>query len=174
MSDPIAAAASSEEILKEQMDAILQDDQMPFDGNGSAGAVDPNDAQAFQNYVRGDDPVGGVPSGDTFSSAEARRSMDGIYDRAQNTIGRLDGQLTSARRRGADYEGRLSNFVSTVRRRMERMSSVVNEIVAKKDLSQQDLMRIQYEVMEMSIVLDVASKVGDKGSQALQTLFRDK
>jgi hypothetical protein len=69
---------------------------------------------------------------------------------------------------------RLSDYVSQVRDQLQRIERVVVELANKPDLSQQDLMRIQYEVMQMSIVLDVASKVGDKGSQAVQTLFRDK
>jgi esterase/lipase superfamily enzyme len=85
---------------------------------------------------------------------------------------KLDGQIVQST--GMEYQNRLSDFMSSVKQKLDHMANVAAELAQKPDLSQQDLMRIQYEVMQMSVVLDVASKVGDKGSQALQTLFRDK
>jgi esterase/lipase superfamily enzyme len=85
---------------------------------------------------------------------------------------KLDGRIVQST--GMEYQNRLSDFMSSVKQKLDHMANVAAELAQKPDLSQQDLMRIQYEVMQMSVVLDVASKVGDKGSQALQTLFRDK
>ncbi|MDR1401390.1 MAG: hypothetical protein LBI81_00320 [Puniceicoccales bacterium] len=111
------------------------------------------------------------------NSAEANAIGDTIrQDRVRiSDIGdRLDGQMAEARLTDAQYEGKLSHFFSSVQKHLRRITSVVADLSRKPDLSQGDLMRIQYEITQMGIMLDVASKVGDKGSQALQTLFRDK
>ncbi|MDR0693150.1 MAG: hypothetical protein LBF49_01085 [Puniceicoccales bacterium] len=89
-----------------------------------------------------------------------------------NVMHRLEEKVIQSS--GTEYQNRLSDFMSSVKQQLDHMANVAAELAQKPDLSQQDLMRIQYEVMQMSVVLDVASKVGDKGSQALQTLFRDK
>lgn len=99
-------------------------------------------------------------------------NIQGIQNVTQETFEKLERMRVDARQ--TVLNERFDQFVSVVRRRMERISNVVAELTKKPDLSQGDLMRIQYEVMQMSITLDVASKVGDKGSQALQTLFRNQ
>ena len=99
-------------------------------------------------------------------------NIQGIQNVTQETFEKLERMRVDARQ--TVLSERFDQFVSVVRRRMERISNVVAELTKKPDLSQGDLMRIQYEVMQMSITLDVASKVGDKGSQALQTLFRNQ
>ncbi|MDR2628421.1 MAG: hypothetical protein LBC30_00240 [Puniceicoccales bacterium] len=99
-------------------------------------------------------------------------SIRNVGQLVPNVAYRLEGQVALSS--GAGYQNRLSDFMSSVKRQLDHMSDVVMELSKNPDLSQQDLMRIQYEVTQMSIILDVASKVGDKGSQALQTLFRDK
>ncbi|MDR2603216.1 MAG: hypothetical protein LBC11_01485 [Puniceicoccales bacterium] len=100
------------------------------------------------------------------------KSVRDVGQLMPNVVYRLEEKVSQSS--GTEYKNRLSDFMSSVKRQLDHMADVTAELVKKPDLSQQDLMRIQYEVTQMSIVLDVASKVGDKGSQALQTLFRDK
>ena len=103
------------------------------------------------------------------SSPEA---FNNFYNNASNTINRLRNDLRKAAE--SQYVNRLSDFIDIVKARLSRIDKYVAPLMQKPDLSQSDLLYIQYEVMQMSIILDVASKAGDKGSQALQTLFRDK
>jgi hypothetical protein len=70
--------------------------------------------------------------------------------------------------------GRLNSFVTTVRDQLNRMDAIATNLSKKPDVSQADLIGIQFEVMQMGIILDVASKLGDKGSNAVQTLFRNQ
>jgi DNA polymerase II small subunit/DNA polymerase delta subunit B len=129
------------------------------------------EAQQFQNYVQRGDSFGVNATSYGDSVNPALNPAIGALGEAQSVVDKL--QLDSSKQGNPAYAKKLSDLVSVVKDRMERVSAVVEEL-AKKSLSQQDLMRIQYEVMQMGIVLDVASKVGDKGSRALQTLFRDK
>jgi hypothetical protein len=114
-------------------------------------------------------------TGANAGNANAVDVSRGIND-LKRDIPRVESNLSKVSQEavGEDYENKLSHFVSAVRKKLQETTEIVKKLSQKSDLSQQDLMEIQFHVMEMSIVLDVASKVGDKGSQALQTLFRDK
>ncbi|MDR3143927.1 MAG: hypothetical protein LBT64_00285 [Puniceicoccales bacterium] len=133
--------------------------------SGDFGVAGQNLDQAYVNLS--DKNVGGAR--DVSSLADSIRA-----ERVK--IPAVEEKMIQASREaaGTDYEGKLSGFVSTVRKKLQETADIVKNLSKKNDLSQKDLMEIQFHVMEMSIVLDVASKVGDKGSQALQTLFRDK
>jgi ABC-type transporter Mla subunit MlaD len=105
-------------------------------------------------------------------SPDLANSIRDVRQSMPNVVYRLEDKVVQSS--GTEYQSRVSDFMSSVKQQLDHMANVAAELAQKPDLSQQDLMRIQYEVMQMSVVLDVASKVGDKGSQALQTLFRDK
>jgi hypothetical protein len=66
------------------------------------------------------------------------------------------------------------DFVSRVKEQLERVVTLAEELTNNPDVGQADLIRLQYEVMQMAVVLDVASKVGDKSSQAIQSMFRNQ
>lgn len=66
------------------------------------------------------------------------------------------------------------DFISKVKEQMQRVTTLIQDLQRKPDIGQGDLLRIQYEVTQMALVLDVSSKVGDKSSQALQSLFRNQ
>jgi hypothetical protein len=66
------------------------------------------------------------------------------------------------------------NVVKGVRESMEELYVYVEKFSNEKDPSTGSLFEMQYKVMKMSIMMDVSSKVGDKGSQAFQTLFRNQ
>jgi ABC-type enterochelin transport system substrate-binding protein len=64
--------------------------------------------------------------------------------------------------------------VKGVRESIEELYTYVEKFSNEKDPSTGSLFEMQYKVMKMSIMMDVSSKVGDKGSQAFQTLFRNQ
>jgi hypothetical protein len=66
------------------------------------------------------------------------------------------------------------DFVSKVKEQLQRVTKLVEGLKDNPDVGQMDLMRIQYEIMQMSVILDVSSKVGDKASQAVQSMFRNQ
>jgi ABC-type enterochelin transport system substrate-binding protein len=66
------------------------------------------------------------------------------------------------------------NVVKSVRESMEDLYAYVEKFSNEKDPSTGSLFEMQYKVMKMSIMMDISSKVGDKGSQAFQTLFRNQ
>jgi hypothetical protein len=66
------------------------------------------------------------------------------------------------------------NVVKGVRESMEDLYAYVEKFSHETDPSTGSLFEMQYKVMKMSIMMDVSSKVGDKGSQAFQTLFRNQ
>ena len=131
--------------------------------NAISGVANAADVNNFNNQM------GIVGNLGISSSPEA---FNNFYNNAYDTINKLRTNLREAAEN--QYANRLSNFVDIVKARLNRINERVVPLMKKPDLSQSDLLYIQYEVMQMSIVLDVASKAGDKGSQALQTLFRDK
>ncbi|MDR1433513.1 MAG: hypothetical protein LBI61_04245 [Puniceicoccales bacterium] len=144
------------------MDAVKTFDGA-FDMSGfDAKAVSQNFNQAAANFDTGAPQL----------SKEVIATIRESSDRIPGITDSLDRQTANST--GTTYENKLSNFFSSVKKNLEDVARVTNRLSKKDALSQQDLMLIQYEVSKMSITLDVASKVGDKGSQALQTLFRDK
>ena len=130
---------------------------------------DVNATSASSTFVNNSSVVGADASAIV---AEIQRQTASQLQLGNEILGKLEARKSEFS--GADLQKKFSDIFSTVKERMDRINVLVDDLISHPDLSQQQLMRIQYEVMEMSIVLDVASKVGDKGSQALQTLFRNQ
>ncbi|MDR2776504.1 MAG: hypothetical protein LBB17_00440 [Puniceicoccales bacterium] len=172
-----------DETLRKQIEKIMAEDQMDpqkFSDSLSTG-INQSDVAKFNAALNNTDinidsvtnrldqtanALSNINPDLSNSIRNVGQSMPGVVHGLEGKIDQFSGV--------AEYQNRLSDFMSSVKRQLDHMSNVTAELAQKPDLSQQDLMRIQYEVTQMSIVLDVASKVGDKGSQALQTLFRDK
>ena len=127
------------------------------------GVPNAGDVNSFNNQMNIPGNMGVLSSPEAFNN---------FYNNASNTINQLRTDLREAAE--SQYVNRLSDFIDVVKARLGRINKYIAPLMQKPDLSQSDLLYIQYEVMQMSIILDVASKAGDKGSQALQTLFRDK
>ena len=174
-----AANVGMEEVQMEQLRAMVQDVMKEELSGQQLG-----DAQIVRDIIDGAqaDPtritqnlktsIEGLSASNAGEAAAIRMALGDINSVTPETFAKLERMRVDAKQ--TVFAERFDDFVSVVRKRLERITNVVVELTKKPDMSQQDLMRIQYEVMQMSIVLDVASKVGDKGSQALQTLFRDK
>ncbi len=64
--------------------------------------------------------------------------------------------------------------VKGVRDHLEDLQKYVEKFSKEKDPSTASLFEMQYKVIQMSILMDISSKVGDKASQAFQTLFRNQ
>ncbi|MDR1173196.1 MAG: hypothetical protein LBJ75_03850 [Puniceicoccales bacterium] len=171
-----------DEKLRAQIGKIMAEDQMDLQklSDSLSASANPNDAAkfsaAFEDASVNVDSVTSRLDRTTNALVDINPNLaESIRDVRQivpNVVYKLEGKVVQSS--GEAYQNRLSDFMSSVKRQLDHMTNVAAELAQKPDLSQGDLMRIQYEVMQMSIVLDVASKVGDKGSQALQTLFRDK
>jgi hypothetical protein len=66
------------------------------------------------------------------------------------------------------------NIVKGVRENLDGLFAYVEKFSKDKNPSTAALFEMQFKVTQMSILMDVSSKVGDKGSQAFQTLFRNQ
>jgi cob(I)alamin adenosyltransferase len=178
--DPVASVV--DEKLRAQIQKIMMEDQMDLQGLSESLSVGANQRDVVKFNAALDqtnvdiNPIANRLDQTAITLGNANpdlaNSLRDVRQSMPNVIYRLEEKITQSS--GAEYQNRLSDFMSSVKQKLDHMTDVAAELAQKPDLSQQDLMRIQYEVMQMSIVLDVASKVGDKGSQALQTLFRDK
>lgn len=79
---------------------------------------------------------------------------------SQKTMG--DSLLEGIERSRTAYEGHISN---------------INEMVNKasgEEMTSSELMKMQFELMELNMQQDLTSKVADKSSQGVQTLFRNQ
>lgn len=174
-----ATSIGMEEVQMEQLRAMVQNmmkDELSGQQLGDAQKIKDiiDGAQADPTRITQNlrSSIEGLSASDAGEAAAIRMALGDINSVTPETFLKLERMRVDAKQ--TIFAERFDDFVSVVRQRLERITNVVIELTKKPDMSQQDLMRIQYEVMQMSIVLDVASKVGDKGSQALQTLFRDK
>ena len=66
------------------------------------------------------------------------------------------------------------NVAKNVRDSLEELQVYVDKFSKEKNPTTAVLFEMQYKVMQMSILMDISSKVGDKASQAFQTLFRNQ
>lgn len=174
-----ATSTGIEEVQMEQLRAMVQNmmkDELSGQQLGDAQKIKDiiDGAQADPTRITQNlrSSIEGLSASNAGEAAAIRMALGDINSVTPETFLKLERMRVDAKQ--TIFAERFDDFVSVVRQRLERITNVVVELTKKPDMSQQDLMRIQYEVMQMSIVLDVASKVGDKGSQALQTLFRDK
>ncbi|MDR0680044.1 MAG: hypothetical protein LBF42_03390 [Puniceicoccales bacterium] len=65
------------------------------------------------------------------------------------------------------------NVVKGVREQFNDFNDYIQTFV-NGPLSTAKMFELQYKVTQLSVMMDVSSKVGDKGSQAFQTLFRNQ
>jgi polyhydroxyalkanoate synthesis regulator phasin len=167
--------ADSDVQTKGEIDSLINDGTLSAEegrvfrslltpGEGVGGDVD----RTIDALNRASDNIGNA----TDVARSIQGSLQEINGRLTGVTDSLDRQMAAVRVENVEHANRFEKFVSVVKERMERVGNLVETLSKKPDLTQADLMHIQYEIMEMGIVLDVASKVGDKGSQLLQTLFR--
>jgi hypothetical protein len=179
-----AIGALSDEVLRKQINDITSS-EMGIGGSNFIPLGEPNvdDAMKFSAAMGG---VGTGGSGNVSATAnnmlDASKNVSGVDGELSDVLklmsenvravsDKLDVQLS--RSAGTGFEDKLSRFISSARERMAHLSQTLSDL-ASGPISQQDMMRIQFEVTQFGIVLDLSSKVGDKGSQALQTLFRNQ
>lgn len=170
-----AANAGMEEVQMEQWQAMLKEllsESQLNDAKNVQRIIEGGQADASTITKGIQEAINNLSSVNAEGLSSIKNTLSDIYPTTTEAFANLERMRVDAKQ--TVFAERFDDFVSVVRQRLERITNVVVELTKKPDMSQQDLMRIQYEVMQMSIVLDVASKVGDKGSQALQTLFRDK
>ena len=69
----------------------------------------------------------------------------------------------------------LENMKTSHDVRSERIEAQMEKSLAKgKDLSVQDCVKMQYEVMQMGLEQELTGKIADKTSQGVQTLFKNQ
>jgi hypothetical protein len=66
------------------------------------------------------------------------------------------------------------NVVKGVRAQVEDFYVYMKEPALSKEVSMRKLLEIQLKVMQMTVLIDVSSKISDKSGQAFQTLFRNQ
>ena len=170
----------AQEKMAAQQTQQVSNDSMTFSGTASESDVvrfnqavnnSTNYVAPFDNRV--------AQSASSSSSIDNQTSIAQLQAQTQNYISQGADVIKKLESKAGEFdtpdlEKKFSDVFAVVKDRLQRIKNIAVELNKNPDLSQAQLMHIQYEVMEMSIVLDVASKVGDKGSQALQTLFRNQ
>jgi hypothetical protein len=69
----------------------------------------------------------------------------------------------------------IANSIQSVRDKFMEIQHNIEVLVSKKeDFSSVDLMKMQYDVMQLSYLNELSSKTADKVSQGAQTLFRNQ
>ncbi|MDR0678671.1 MAG: hypothetical protein LBF24_00225 [Puniceicoccales bacterium] len=119
-------------------------------------------------------PLGGAASGGTlFGTVQS------------GDIGRLLGQLDSAGaaqgNSAAPSAGEASPSVfqklwrplGEFRKNFDHAVNDISGIVARGNISMQDLIHIQFQMTQLSYMNDITAKTADKLSQGTQTLFRN-
>ncbi|MDR1595366.1 MAG: hypothetical protein LBR91_00360 [Puniceicoccales bacterium] len=174
------AARAVDEQLRSQIQQITGED---FEFQGLQ-ATDPNAVDAFNNAMGGQTNFNANGIANDLNVAADSFEMDPqvpqvVVDGVRSNAARIPGSMNTLGRQvleavGTGHEGRISDLFSSIKRNLSEVGQVLTKLSNQDNLSQKDLLLIQFQISKMSISLDVASKVGDKGSQALQTLFRDK
>jgi type III secretion system YscI/HrpB-like protein len=122
-------------------------------------------------------PVTAATATPSVSAVGADRSNVERFDRAF-----LGVQEPPALQQAAPIENRsmgdvilegLSRFKSDYDVRADRVASSL-EAMNEKPLDMQQAMKLQYEIMQMTLEQDLTSKIADKTSQGVQTLFRNQ
>jgi hypothetical protein len=179
--ESIAVRAADKE-LRAQIQQVAGDN---FGFQGLSKNADADAVSAFNNALggQGEFNANGL-AGDLTRAANTFGGLGsqvppGVVDAIRANATRVPGVMESMGNQvlgavGTGAEGKISDLFSSIRRNLNETGQVLTRLSKQDNLSQQDLLLIQFQISKMSISLDVASKVGDKGSQALQTLFRDK
>jgi hypothetical protein len=71
-------------------------------------------------------------------------------------------------------DGVLSTIQNLRNKFREIQHSVENLVKSKQDFTTADLMKMQYDVMQLAYLNELSSKTADKTSQGAQTLFRNQ
>jgi hypothetical protein len=123
------------------------------------------------------------------STNPAERSNGRINEYiASESLGGIQGGLWDMQAKGKRRSRRLRalyrvqtpgakvvDSIQSVRDQFMRIQHNVMQLVKKRnDLSMADLMGLQYEVMQLAYLNELSSKVSDKLSQGIQTLFRNQ
>lgn len=78
---------------------------------------------------------------------------------------------------GVQAAGAWQKFLSPLTEFKNKFESILSDIsrrVEKGNLTTADLFQIQFQLTQLSYVNDLSSKIADKGSQGVQTLFRNQ
>lgn len=153
MSDPIA-----NKIAEQAANQAAQQG-----GGGGQAQADPSkDAQAkFEEALNRPEEAQNVDTNQTAQEADKAQQISPIEDgsvEAKPTIG--DAILEGVEKMKSSYDA--------------RVEEIQTRIVGKdgKELSVEDAMKLQFEIMQMGLEQDLTGKVADKTSQGVQTMFR--
>lgn len=123
-----------------------------------AATKDPTaaDQLQFENAMNGAGPDG-VQSMTTESSLEVNRLQETQV--AKPTLG--DSILNGIEKLKANHDVRAQRIEQSI-------------VQSKGNLTMEDMMKLQFEVMQLGIEQDITTKMADKTSNGVQTLFRNQ
>ncbi|MDR1907188.1 MAG: EscI/YscI/HrpB family type III secretion system inner rod protein [Puniceicoccales bacterium] len=120
------------------------------------------------------------------ASPNVKMFDDGVFPAMVNgnvTLSNAGGLQKGGRRRrrliepvqsSTPGEGVLNSIQSVRDKFMEIQHNIENLVAKKDDFSSADLMKMQYDVMQLAYLNELSSKTADKTSQGAQTLFRNQ
>ncbi len=133
-------------------------DQSVQHGSGAAKLeVDATDQAQFENALGGQGVDSGQHVQTTHSNLEVGQSQDLQVGRP--TLG--DANLNGIEKLKANHDVRAHRIEQSI-------------VQAKGDLTMEDMMKLQFEVMQLGIEQDITTKMADKTSNGVQTLFRNQ
>jgi type III secretion system YscI/HrpB-like protein len=146
MADPISLQQGIQQIAEQ----TVQDTSSGMQSQPGEGAVN-----KFQEAMNG----GAVDNINQTQNVNEVSQPDNI-EPTEKTMG--DSLLEGMEKSRTSYEDRLHN---------------INEIINKtsgETMTPQEMMKMQFELMELNLQQDLTSKVADKSSQGVQTLFKNQ
>ena len=155
--------------------------------SGGAGKITERFAeQSFQQGVGGKSP--GAPSAADQAQFEQALNQSGQQNGIQggseggvNNVQQVDqtsqmGNVNGAQQAQPTFGDAILNGIEKLKSghdvRLERIEQTITE--SGGDMSVEQMMKLQFEVMQMGIEQDLTSKMADKSSQGVQTLFRNQ
>jgi hypothetical protein len=113
-----------------------------------------------------------LPEGMDFSESTSKDNLSALNKWNEEVL-KMDPSFVIAK----DLSGvtNTEDIVSKVRTQVKRVHDLVKDYSSHPDqLGQSELIKLQYEVTQLALLLDMASKIGDKTSQGLQSMFRNQ
>ena len=132
------------------------------------------------------------PQADEASQAEFEQALNGTQeadasqqvDAATNDPSKADAAQQKHVHQAEESEHTTPSLGDAILEGVEKMKSshdaradrIENQLLKSegKEMSVQDCIKLQFEVMQMSLEQDVTGKIADKTSQGVQTLFRNQ
>jgi hypothetical protein len=154
-------------------------------GTADVGSPDAGLAAKMDNLLGDDAPVASGVQADfrtavdkinslPTTSVDFVRDISGEMTKNAEKFDEILQKTTMHRQaRETDAAAQFDSLIPNIKQQLKDVCDLVENVRKKGgDVSQADLIHIQFKITQMGIVLDISSKSADKASTMLQTLFK--